>query len=159
MTVPESGECAGLQALNSAPQRSRGFIARGAYGTSLAMGRCMLRSTRSMTRDPVKTRRAAADPRRPGADCKAGPGVFRPVVDTRRCEGKGDCVAVCPYDVFEVGTVAEETFAEMPWLVKLRLWAHGKKTAYTPRSDACRACGLCVVACPEHAIELVEHRE
>jgi 4Fe-4S ferredoxin len=27
--------------------------------------------------------------------------------------------------------------------------------AYTPNAEACRACGLCVVSCPEHAISLV----
>lgn len=32
--------------------------------------------------------------------------------------------------------------------------ASGMKVACTPDADACRACGLCVQACPEHAIEL-----
>lgn len=100
-------------------------------------------------------RRAAAHPQRPGAKCKADPGLFWPVVDARRCEGKGACVAVCPYDVFEVGRLADNTFNAMPLFLKLKLWAHGKKTAYTPRADACRACGLCVVACPEGAIHLI----
>lgn len=107
-------------------------------------------------RDSEKARRAAAHPERPGAECKAEPGAFRPVVDARRCEGKAECVAVCPYDVFEVGRLGDEAFAAMPVLVKLKLWAHRRKTAFTPRADACRACGLCVVACPEDAIRLVE---
>ena len=108
-----------------------------------------------MSKNPTKSKRAATDPLRPGEDCKAKPGTFRPEVDVRRCEGKGDCVAVCPYDVFEVRRLDDQTFQAMPILVRLKLWAHGKKTAYTPRFDACRACGLCVVACPEHAIRLV----
>lgn len=99
--------------------------------------------------------RAAADPKRPGAKCKADPGVFRPQIDPRRCEGKGACVAVCPYDVFEFGPIADEIFDAMPPLTRLKIWAHGRKTAYTPRADACRACGLCVVACPERAIRLL----
>ncbi|MBU2655836.1 MULTISPECIES: 4Fe-4S binding protein [Acetobacteraceae] len=28
--------------------------------------------------------------------------------------------------------------------------------AYTPHADQCRACGLCVKACPERAIQLVK---
>jgi 4Fe-4S ferredoxin len=107
------------------------------------------------SKDPGRAKRAAADPRRPGRECKADPGLFHPEVDTRCCEGKGDCEAVCPYHVFEVGRMSDETFAALPLLVKLKVWAHGKKTAYTPSADACRGCGLCVVACPEHAIRLV----
>ena len=107
-----------------------------------------------MTTDPAKVRRAAAHPDRPGHDCTAEPGAFRPVIDQRRCEGKSDCVAVCPYDVFTVGRMDDATYAAMPMLVKLKLWAHGRRTAFTPNADACRACGLCVVACPEGAIRL-----
>lgn len=105
--------------------------------------------------DAAKARRAARHPQRPGEKCKAPPGRFRPEVDVRRCEGKGDCVAVCPYDVFEVGRVSDETFQTFSPLTKLKSWVHGRKTAYTPNADACRACGLCVVACPEKAIRLV----
>jgi NAD-dependent dihydropyrimidine dehydrogenase PreA subunit len=108
--------------------------------------------------DPEKAKRAAAHPDRPGADCKALPGAFAPRVDVRRCEGKADCVAVCPYDVFEVGAIDEAVYAALPALVRLKLWVHGKKTAHVPRGDRCRACGLCVVACPEKAIELVAVR-
>ena len=108
-----------------------------------------------MSKDVAKAKRASADPSRPGADCKTAPGVFRPDVDARRCEGKGDCFAVCPYDVFELGRMGDATFDAMPLRLKLKLWAHGRKTANTPGADACRSCGLCVVACPEDAIRLV----
>ena len=110
-----------------------------------------------MSKNPEKAKRAAADPKRPGEECKASPGAYRPEVDARRCEGKADCVAVCPYDVFEVGLIDETKYKAMPLRVRLKLWAHGKKTAHTPHADACRACGLCVVACPEHAIQLVKN--
>jgi NAD-dependent dihydropyrimidine dehydrogenase PreA subunit len=78
-----------------------------------------------------------------------------PKVDRRRCEGKADCVAVCPYDVFTVGPIDEAEYRALPALVRLKLFVHGKKTAFTPKAEACRACGLCVVACPEKAITLV----
>lgn len=87
--------------------------------------------------------------------CKADPGLFKPVVDARRCEGQGDCAVVCPVDVFTIDRMPDEQFATMPLRVKIKLWAHGRQTAFTPHADACRACGSCVKACPEHAIKLV----
>jgi NAD-dependent dihydropyrimidine dehydrogenase PreA subunit len=89
------------------------------------------------------------------SSCKAAPGELVPRVDRRRCEGKKDCVAVCPYHVFEVRTIDESEWRALPLLPRLKLWAHGKQTAYTPHADACQACGLCVKACPENAITLV----
>lgn len=91
------------------------------------------------------------------ASCKSEPSRIVPFVDARRCEGKAECAAVCPYGGFEIGPMKEEMFAAMPVMVKLKLWAHGKRTAYTPNADACRACGLCVAACPERAITLIRH--
>ena len=107
------------------------------------------------TKDPKKAKRAAEDPRRPGEQCRAEPGAWRPEVDRARCEGKKDCVVVCPYDVFEVRRIDDADFAQLGFLGKLKSRAHGRLTAYTPRADACQACGLCVVACPEDAIKLV----
>jgi NAD-dependent dihydropyrimidine dehydrogenase PreA subunit len=103
-----------------------------------------------------KAKRAAAHPKRPGELCKAEPGAFHPQVNRARCEGKRDCVDVCPYDVFEVRTVDEAEYRALPFGARLKLWVHGKQTAYTPRAAACQACGLCVVACPEKAITLVK---
>ncbi|HEY1652582.1 MAG TPA: 4Fe-4S binding protein [Acidimicrobiales bacterium] len=78
------------------------------------------------------------------------------MVDPGRCEAKGDCVVVCPNDVFEVRRIDDADFAALGALSKLRSRVHGRRTAYTPRADQCRACGLCVVACPESAIQLVQ---
>jgi NAD-dependent dihydropyrimidine dehydrogenase PreA subunit len=95
---------------------------------------------------------------RPTPDCKPEPAVLRPAVDRRRCEGKAECVAVCPYGVFQVSTIAEEEYRALPFLARLKLRVHGKQTAFTPNADACRACGLCVAACPEKALSLVRAR-
>jgi NAD-dependent dihydropyrimidine dehydrogenase PreA subunit len=108
-----------------------------------------------MSRDVEKARRAAAHPERPGEACKAAPGTWRPVVDHARCEAKRDCVDVCPYEVFEVRRIDDADYAALGWLARLKVLAHRKRTAYTPRADQCQACGLCVVACPERAIQLV----
>lgn len=105
--------------------------------------------------DPEKVRRATAHPDRPGEKCQAEPGTWAPVVDHAKCEGKRDCVQVCPYDVFEVRRIDAADWAALGLVAKLKVRVHGMQTAYTPRADACRACGLCVVACPEQAIRLV----
>lgn len=110
---------------------------------------------RSVPRDPALARRAASDPSRPGEACRAEPGTWVPVVDHGACEGKLACVKVCPHDVFEVTRIRDEDWAQIGWLSRLKVWAHGMQTAYTPRADACAACGLCVSACPERAIKLV----
>ncbi len=86
--------------------------------------------------------------------CRSEPGELRPVVDRSRCEGKRDCTDVCPEDVFEVRRIDDADFAALGFFAKLKSRAHGRMTAYAPRADACKACGLCVVACPERAIRL-----
>ena len=48
----------------------------------------------------------------PAAQCPQEPGIFRPVIDRNRCEGKEDCVAVCPYQVFSMGTIAPPNSGE-----------------------------------------------
>jgi NAD-dependent dihydropyrimidine dehydrogenase PreA subunit len=108
--------------------------------------------------DTFKARWAAKHPDRPGEDCRAQPGTMVPRVDANRCEGKGDCVDVCPYDVFVVRTIDDADFAKLSFFGKLKSRAHRRQTAYTPGAAECHACGLCVVACPERAIELVAIR-
>ncbi len=108
----------------------------------------------STSRDPAKAKRAASHPDRLGEACKAEAGTWAPRIDRARCEGKRDCVQVCPYDVFEVRRIDDADFAALGPLSKLKSIVHRRQSAYTPRADACRACGLCVVACPEKAITL-----
>lgn len=82
-------------------------------------------------------------------------GRVRPRVDFGRCEGKAACVEVCPYDVFELAPLKAEDRKGLSWLARLKIAVHGGKVAYTPNAPSCAACGLCVKACPEHAIVLV----
>src|SRR3954469_20753942 len=106
--------------------------------------------------DTEKARRAARHPDRPGEEWRAEAGTYRPVVDRSRCEGKRDCVDVCPHSVFEVRRIDDADFARLSLLGRLKSMAHRRQSAYTPAADQCRACGLCVVACPENAITLVK---
>jgi NAD-dependent dihydropyrimidine dehydrogenase PreA subunit len=79
----------------------------------------------------------------------------RPVIDRNRCEGKQACVAVCPYNVFEMATVPRELRRELSLRGKLKGYAHRWQQAFAANADACHACGLCIAACPEKAITLV----
>ncbi|MDB6012326.1 MAG: 4Fe-4S ferredoxin [Gammaproteobacteria bacterium] len=88
------------------------------------------------------------------ATCKQEPGTVVPVVDLKRCEGKGDCVRVCPENVFEIRRIEKVDYRRLGLLHRFKQRVHGMQVAYTPNGDACRACGLCVAACPERAITL-----
>ena len=87
-------------------------------------------------------------------DCKQPAGVIRPVIDRSRCEGKDDCVRVCPYEVFEVRTLTASERAALPFMARLKTRFHGNRQAFAVRAEGCHACGLCVAACPEKAITL-----
>jgi NAD-dependent dihydropyrimidine dehydrogenase PreA subunit len=89
------------------------------------------------------------------ATCKQPPGAIAPHVDFTRCEGKADCAAVCPENVFDIRRIDAADYRKLRLGQRFKLHVHGMKVAYAPRADACRACGLCVSACPEHAITLV----
>jgi NAD-dependent dihydropyrimidine dehydrogenase PreA subunit len=88
------------------------------------------------------------------AQCPQEPGIFRPVIDRNRCEGKEDCVAVCPYQVFSMGTLAPEQRRGLTLRGKFKGYAHKWHQSFALNADACHACGLCVTACPEKAISL-----
>lgn len=77
-----------------------------------------------------------------------------PVVDRNRCEGHAACVAVCPVQVFELGPINAEQRASLSLRGRLRAFVHGGRQAFTPRLDACNACGKCALACPKSAIVL-----
>ena len=91
-------------------------------------------------------------------DCKQAPGTFRPVIDRNRCEGKQECVAVCPFDVFSMDTVPVDLRSALTLRGKLKGYAHRWRQAFATNADACHACGLCVDACPEKAIALIRLR-
>ncbi len=112
-------------------------------------------STATRRTNPAKVKKARAHPDRPGEECRAVPGRMFPLIDLARCEGKSDCTEVCPYDVFEVTRISDADFASLSFFGKARSTAHSRQAAYAVRADACHACGLCVVACPESAITLV----
>lgn len=92
------------------------------------------------------------------SDCRGEPGKVAPAVDRNRCEGKEDCVRVCPYDVFEVRELDAEDRASLSLFGKLKAWAHGNRQAYVVRPQDCHACQLCIEACPEDALRLAPVR-
>lgn len=85
---------------------------------------------------------------------KSPAGLAIPIVDRNRCEGKEGCVAVCPYDVFEVRKLTAQEREGMSLLGSLKSWAHGNRQAVVVKPMDCHACGLCLKACPETAITL-----
>jgi 4Fe-4S ferredoxin len=87
------------------------------------------------------------------ADCKEI-GRVVPVIDSNRCEGKEDCVKVCPYEVFVVRKLTDAERAPLGLLIRVKVFVHGGKQSFVARPADCHACGKCVVACPEKAITL-----
>lgn len=90
-------------------------------------------------------------------DCKHEAGKFKPVIDRNRCEGKEDCVAVCPYQVFTMGTLQAEDRRHLTLGGKLKGFVHRWHQAFATNAKECHACGLCVTACPEKAITLARN--
>jgi 4Fe-4S ferredoxin len=87
------------------------------------------------------------------SDCK-GTGRLVPVIDSARCEGKADCVEACPHDVFSVRRLTNDERSALGLLARLKVFVHGGKQGFVTRPNHCHACGLCVTACPEKAIQL-----
>lgn len=86
--------------------------------------------------------------------CRQEAGEFRPVIDRNRCEGKADCVRVCPVSVFSIATLPREQRVGLSLRGKLKGYAHRWQQASLINPGACEACGLCIEACPEQAITL-----
>ncbi len=87
-------------------------------------------------------------------ECKQEPGVFIPVVNRERCEGKAECELACPYDVFTIGILPKESRTGLSLTGRMKGYAHGWKQALVTNGVACRECGECVKYCPEKAITL-----
>lgn len=87
---------------------------------------------------------------------KKRPGAIIPIVDFSRCEGKDACAKVCPVDVFDIRRIEPADYQALSFMAKIKNRVHRGRVAYTPRADQCRACGLCVKACPERAIKLAK---
>jgi NAD-dependent dihydropyrimidine dehydrogenase PreA subunit len=90
--------------------------------------------------------------------CQPDAGRLEPRIDATRCEGKADCVRVCPHDVFVLRTLTPEERGTLTFLARIKVAVHGGKQAFVERGADCHACGLCVPACPEKAIRLVPAR-
>lgn len=88
------------------------------------------------------------------ATCNQPSGVVRPVIDAHRCEGKDECIRVCPYDVFHVRSLTKDERRALPLGPWVKVMAHGARQAFVVQPDACHACGACAAACPETAIRL-----
>jgi 4Fe-4S ferredoxin len=92
-------------------------------------------------------------------DYKKPAGFLSPVIEPNRCEGKGPCIEVCPVDVFEMGILPKPVRSALTTKGWVKGFAHRWKHALVVRPEACRACTLCVTACPENAITLAKRTE
>ena len=88
--------------------------------------------------------------------CDGEAGQMVPVIDRNRCEAKAGCVQVCPFGVFEIRNLEPSDRATLSLRGKLKAWAHGNRQAYVVQPDNCHACSLCIDACPDDAIRVIQ---
>ena len=84
---------------------------------------------------------------------KDGSGDFFIAIDTDKCDGCGDCVPACPYDVFAVGEDPNDPLRDDP--VAMVGEEHRRKLKYTCnpcKPDHDRPPLPCVQACKPGAI-------
>lgn len=79
-----------------------------------------------------------------------------PKVNFNSCSGKGDCITVCPYNVFEIQVINPEDRKNLNIKGKIKTLFF-KQKAYVINPEECHSCGLCVTACPENAIKLSKY--
>ncbi len=91
--------------------------------------------------------------------CPPFPSDFIASINPSKCEAKGPCVPACPYNVTTLLTLTSEQKTELSFLGKIKAKVHGNKRAFISKPDDCHACGLCVQACPEKAIQLVPRQK
>jgi 4Fe-4S ferredoxin len=48
---------------------------------------------------------------------------------SRACEGKRDCIDVCPHDVFEVRRIDAADHQALSWLARAKVFVHRRQTA------------------------------
>jgi NAD-dependent dihydropyrimidine dehydrogenase PreA subunit len=77
-----------------------------------------------------------------------------PIVDTGRCLGDANCVAVCPHDVFAQQPVHAERYDGLSASARFLLSLSGGLQAAVVAAERCCACGLCVAVCSQQALTL-----
>jgi 4Fe-4S ferredoxin len=87
-------------------------------------------------------------------ECKHPSNYIFPIINLSKCEGKGPCILVCPYDVFEIKSITTKQFFELNSIGKIKTIVHGRNKAFAVNADKCLGCGLCISVCPEKAIKL-----
>lgn len=87
-------------------------------------------------------------------DYKLKPGTIIPVINRNRCEGKAECLEVCPYNVFELRLLTQTEKERLSRVGRFKLRVHRGKQAFPTRGDLCQGCSYFVKNCPEKDITL-----